>query len=161
MKRTLAFCFSFTTTHYSILFNFFYSVLMVCCDDLCLARLSLVPSFTKRNDIWTTILWQLLWQFSLILTLCSHFLSLLLWLLCQDLHFFVYFGWRNDICTTIFVQLLYNFLSYTHIIFLFSLFLFLSPKSCTKIVVQISLLFGCPTSCHKMVVQISFLIRKS
>jgi len=50
---------------------------------------------------------------------------------------------------------LYNFFSHTHIIFLFSLFLFLSPlfltnkkreqqscpRNCTKIVVQISLLF--------------------
>jgi hypothetical protein len=65
------------------------------------------------------------------------------------------FYMRNVICTIIFVQLLYNFLSHTYIIFLFSLFLFLSPlfmtnekreqqgctKSCTKIVVQISLLF--------------------
>jgi len=57
----------------------------------------------------------------------------------------------------IFVQLfLYNFLSHTHIIFLFYLFLFLSPlfltnkkkeqqrcpKNCTRIVVQISLLFS-------------------
>ena len=32
----------------------------------------------------------------------------------------------NDICTTILVQLLYNFLFHTHIMFLFSLFIFLS-----------------------------------
>jgi len=33
---------------------------------------------------------------------------------------------RNDICTTTLSQLFDNFLSHTHIIFLFSLFLFLS-----------------------------------
>jgi len=67
---------------------------------------------------------------------------------------FYIFQKGNDICTTILVQLLYNFLSHTHIMFLFSLFFFsLSMfltnekrkqqnclKICTKIVVKISLL---------------------
>jgi len=62
---------------------------------------------------------------------------------------------RNDICTINLVQLLYNYLSYTHIMFLFSFFIFFSQlfltnekkeqqsclKGCTKMVVKISLLF--------------------
>jgi len=62
---------------------------------------------------------------------------------------------RNDICTTTLWQFFNNFLSHTHIIILFSLFLFLSPlfltnekrekRSCHQklyqMVVQISLLF--------------------
>jgi len=39
---------------------------------------------------------------------------------------------RNDTSTTIFIQLLYNFLSHTDIIFLFSLFLFLSLSFLTS-----------------------------
>ena len=64
---------------------------------------------------------------------------------------------RNNICTTIFIQLLYNFLSHTHIIFLFSLpfffslFVFDQWEERTK---------GCLKSCTKKVVQISLLIRK-
>ena len=46
----------------------------------------------KRNDIWTTIFWQFLQQFSLLLTLLFYFLSLLLWFLCHNLNFFVLFG---------------------------------------------------------------------
>jgi len=71
----------------------------------------------------------------------------------------------NDICTTILVQLLYNFLFHTHIMFLFSLFIFLSLlfltnekreqqsclKGCTKMVVKISLLVFYHSFCkHKM-----------
>jgi len=60
---------------------------------------------------------------------------------------------RNDICTIILVQLLHNFLSHTHIMFLFSLHFSLTIifdhekreqqsclKSCIKMVVKISLL---------------------
>jgi ABC-type Na+ efflux pump permease subunit len=61
---------------------------------------------------------------------------------------------RNAICTTIFVQLLYNFLTHTHIIFLFSLFFFLSPLFLTNEKREQQ---GCPESCTKIVVQISLL----
>jgi len=52
----------------------------------------------------------------------------------------------------IFVQLLYNFLSHTHIIFLFSLFLFLSLLFLTNKKRE--------QQCYPKIVQLSLLIRK-
>jgi len=59
---------------------------------------------------------------------------------------------RNDICTTILWQLLNNFLSHTHIMFLVSLFLFLSLLFLTNKKREKE---GCHKICHQMVVQIS------
>jgi len=64
---------------------------------------------------------------------------------------------RNNICTTIFIQLLYNFLSHTHIIFLFSLPFFFSLFVFDQWEERAK---GCLKSCTKKVVQISLLIRK-
>ena len=57
----------------------------------------------------------------------------------------------------IFLQpFLYNFISHTHIIFLFSLFLFFSPLF---LINEKREQQGCPKSCIKIVVQISLLLK--
>ena len=57
-----------------------------------LMRIQYFAVIFKRNDIWTTIFWQLLWQISLSYSHYVFTFSLLLWLLCQSLIFFLKFG---------------------------------------------------------------------